>query len=168
MTRSVLISSLAVAGLMLGAAPAGAEEICIVCEEPRTIYRCAAQDGVTRAGDVRLGLACITEIARSGGHSSCSVSRRQPGTCQGALRSVAVGGLPPAVLGPPPKEAAAPAMPPQAGPESKTKSGPPATVAELAKRTAETSKEQLKKAGDGVSGAAKKTWRCLSTFFKDC
>jgi hypothetical protein len=159
-------------GLTAGLLPASAaaQEICIVCEDPRSTYRCAAQDAPTRPGDVRLGLVCITELAKTGGHSSCSVSRKQSGHCEGILKTVSVGGGEvPAVLG---KPAASPPGPgpgaSQPVPEAKPKTGPPETVAELAKRTAEGSKEQLKKAGDGVSGAAKKTWRCLTSLFKEC
>ncbi len=42
--------------------------------------------------------------------------------------------------------------------------GPPKTVVDMAKGTGKT----LKKAGDAVENAAKKTWTCLSSFFSDC
>ena len=41
---------------------------------------------------------------------------------------------------------------------------PPKTVVDMAKGTG----ENLKKAGDAVGNAAKKTWTCLSSFFSDC
>jgi len=40
----------------------------------------------------------------------------------------------------------------------------PKTVMEMAKGTG----KNLKKAGDAVGNAAKKTWTCLSSFFSDC
>ncbi|MEO1207356.1 MAG: hypothetical protein AAFV45_13610 [Pseudomonadota bacterium] len=56
---------------------------------------------------------------------------------------------------------------------------PPKTVEELAKRATESSKESLEKAGkavgnvakgagDAVTGAAKKTWECLTSLLTDC
>jgi len=41
---------------------------------------------------------------------------------------------------------------------------PPKTVVDMAKGTG----KNLKKAGDAVGSAAKKTWTCLSSFFSDC
>ena len=41
---------------------------------------------------------------------------------------------------------------------------PPKTVVDMAKGTG----KNLKKAGDAVGNAAKKTWICLSSFFSDC
>ncbi len=81
--------------------------------------------------------------------------------------------------------------------EKPPEDGSPETVEELAKQTAKASQEGLKKAGEGVAdaakkagegvadvakktgetmqktgdaigGAAKKTWRCLTSFFGDC
>lgn len=166
---------MAVAGAGVALAlPAAAQDVCIVCQDPNVTYRCASQDASVRAGDVRLAFSCITELAKSGGHSSCSVSRKQTGACEGVPKTVGViGPDTPAVIGrpaaPTAPDPAAPASPPAtAEQKSKKKDGPPDTVAELAKRTAESSKEQLKKAGEGVTGAAKKSWRCLTSFFKDC
>jgi hypothetical protein len=42
--------------------------------------------------------------------------------------------------------------------------GPPKTVVDMAEGTG----KNLKKAGDAVGNAAKKTWTCLSSFFSDC
>lgn len=53
--------------------------------------------------------------------------------------------------------------------------GPPKTVEELAKLTAEqsgkglqTAGKQIKEAGDAVSNIAKKTWNCVASLFFDC
>jgi len=143
---------------------ARAQSICIVCEDPHAVYSCAAQDPTSlKTSDPRLQVACVAELAKAGGHGSCSASRRQTGAaCEGPLRTIAVGDAP-AV---PPPAAAASAPAPQG--QAEAKQGTPSTVEELAKRTAQSSKEQLKKAGDGVSGAAKKTWNCVTSLFKDC
>ena len=140
-----------------------AQDVCIVCEEPRATYRCIAQDGPTRPSDAHLQLVCITEIAKSGGHASCSASRKQTGPCEGVIRQVVAGAAPP-VLSQPPGGAPDPAQ----GEAAKKPKGPPETVEELAKQTAKSTKEQIVKAGDSVGGAAKKSWRCLTSLFKDC
>ena len=49
------------------------------------------------------------------------------------------------------------------GPEA-----PPQTVLELAKRTNEKTTEQMKKAGDTVKDATKKTWDCMLSLFTRC
>lgn len=170
--KKLAAATLAGACLMV-ATPAVSQDICIVCEEPKATYRCAPQDGSVRAGDVRLAFSCITELARTGGHSSCGVSRKQAGPCDGPLRTVSVIGPElPVVMGRPPEADAggipASPVPPPVPAKAEKKPGPPDTVVELAKRTADSSKEQLKKAGDGVTGAAKKSWRCLTSFFKEC
>ncbi len=166
-------------GLLLAAAlvwpslAAQAQGICVVCEGPAATYRCQPSSGGTATGDARLNLLCITEIAKSGRHDTCGV-RRQQATCEGPVRTVDVG-LAPFV--PPDREPAAEATAPAAG--APPKSGPPETVADLAKRTASSSQDQLQKATDAVGDAAKKTggavnsvakksWRCLSTLFKEC
>ena len=48
--------------------------------------------------------------------------------------------------------------------EQPKKSGPPKTVEELARRSADASKKQLKKTGKAVE----KGWSCLTSLFQDC
>lgn len=173
----------AAAALLLGASDlARAEPVCVVCSGPDAVYRCQAGNSALKAGDARLGLACITEIARRDGHQSCSVNRRLT-NCEGPERTISLTSATPAAETLP---AAAPAPPAPA----KSEQEPPDTVAELAKRTAESSKQQLDKATDAVGDAAKKTggvvsdvarktggavgdmakksWRCLSSLFSEC
>jgi hypothetical protein len=163
------------AALLLASAslPAQAQGICVVCNGPDAVYRCQPEAGISlRPGDTRLNLLCITEIARADGHASCSVRRQQTGNCEGQLRTVAIASSP---LTPPLASAPEPA-PGQAPADAK---GPPDTVAELAKRTAQSSKDQIdkatgavgdaaKKTGTVVGDAAKKSWRCLTSLFSDC
>lgn len=156
-------AAVVLAAVAAGEGNARAQDICIVCEEPRATYRCVAQDGPTRPSDAHLQLACITELAKSGGHASCSASRKQTGPCEGAVRQVSAGAAPQVLSQPPGGTPDA-----SRGEAGKKPKGPPETVEELAKQTAKSTKEQIVKAGDSVGGAAKKSWRCLTSLFKDC
>jgi len=172
--------------------PAAAAEYCVVCAGPDATYRCVFEGSPEGAGtDPRAQLLCIKQLAEAGGHESCSVTRTAASPCSGELRVVAAPlGEPP--LGEPPEprpsEPAADAgVPPEApaeGPPPESK--PPRTVEELAGQTVESSKEGLKKAGETITGtakkageqigsagsavgnAAKKTWNCLTSLFSDC
>jgi hypothetical protein len=41
-------------------------------------------------------------------------------------------------------------------------------VQDLARQMAKSTGEQVEKAGSAISGAARKTWGCVSSFFKAC
>lgn len=137
-------------------------------------------------------LWCISEIARSGAHESCSVPRSAPQPCPGMMKIVAA---PPAELEPPVADAEADpqnAVPEDAGVGAAAPVEPvrpdrgPRTVEELAKQSVKSSQAGLEKAGEAVTGtakkageqvekagsavgtAAKKTWNCLTSLFSDC
>ena len=179
--------------------PGTAAEYCVSCSGPDATYRCAVEGAPAEGGiDPRAQLACITELARSGGHDSCAVSRATAEHCPGALRIVAAPSSPsiapsetPAEGEPVPVEPALPAeaveVPAQGPVEDGEQQGKtPETIEELAGATVKSSQEGLKKAGDAVAGtakstgeqigkagsavgtAAKKTWNCLTSLFKDC
>jgi hypothetical protein len=176
----------------LAAAPAGAQEICVLCTGPEATYRCAVAEAagsmpsaVLQRADRALKYLCAVELARQGHHEKCKARRQSAEPCIGPTRYVSLEGepdVPPGAAGATPGEAAkAGAEGQQAGSE-----GPPRTMLELARRTAGASEEQMKKAGDAVKGSAssagekleqagdavggamKKSWRCLASFFKDC
>jgi len=187
------VSSRFAVGLLLVALSLGvdtrasiAQELCVVCTAPDAVYRCRSEGVNLRDGDPRIGLLCITEIANADGHASCSVRRQQTTECEGTLRTVTASSPPPSLPGNFVSEPA----PAAGGPQPKKGNEPPGTVAELAERTASSSKEELnkatgavgdaaksatdavgtavKKTGGAVSDAAKKSWRCLSSLFSDC
>lgn len=186
--RLVAAAGLWPAALALQSATAAAQAptLCVVCTEPDATYRCQADPNFPRPAENRLNLLCITEIAHAGQHGSCSVRRTQS-ACEGPLKMVAI--VPPPAAAPtppppaiaPPRAASIPAIPAsQPPPETKAAaSGPPDTVEELAKRSAAQTKEQLEAATGAVGNVAKKTtgavgdaasksWKCLSSLFKDC
>jgi len=79
------------ASFVLGsAAPltATAQELCVKCTEPEMTYRCNVEPGSVGAGGLSIQLYCIRELARMGGHASCSVKRQSQATCDGEPRTL--------------------------------------------------------------------------------
>jgi hypothetical protein len=166
------------AGIQAG--QAAAQEYCVSCSEPNALYRCVIEGAQPRGGQ-SLQMLCVTAMARDGGHATCSVKRGTVFECDGAVKRVPWAALevptqqegtapqpwapttaarPEAAASPPPT---APAPGATSGPEA-----PPQTVLELAKRTNEKTAEQMKKAGDTVKEATKKTWDCMWSLFTRC
>lgn len=88
------MSRLSLAGLALALAalfgvpgPAVAATMCVTCVGPDATYRCVSE-AASSPTDARYQFLCITEIAKSGGHQSCSVSRNASGPCEGPERVV--------------------------------------------------------------------------------
>jgi len=168
---------------------ASAEEYCVTCTGPDATYRCtiASEAGVA-VPPSRGQLLCITKLAQTGNHASCSVGRTTAGPCDGEPRTVmytsaAEIALPPiGVPQPGAVETESPGLaveePPPPAPQTPDEA-PPQTVEELAKQTVEASGKGLKKAGEAVSDGAKstgeavgnavsKTWKCMTSLFSDC
>src|SRR5262245_34960619 len=150
---------------------AEAQEYCVSCSEPNALYRCVIEGAQPRGGQ-SLQMLCVTAMAKDGGHATCSVKRGTVFECDGAVKRVpwaaldapaqqegsapqpwapATAARPEPAASPPPPAAPAPGA--ASGPEA-----PPQTVLELAKRTNEKTAEQMKKAGETVKEATKKTW----------
>lgn len=91
----------AIVPFALSGARAEAQELCVTCEQPFTVYRCAFDDHspirVTAPG---APLACAKQLAQRRGHSRCSIRRNSSGPCEGELVVI----IPPAdtPLAPPP------------------------------------------------------------------
>lgn len=163
-------------GLVLAAAaalPAAAAEVCVTCTDPPAVYRCTVDQASkvegTRHADRVMQLVCITDLAAQGGHRKCRVRRSGPESCIGLERSVTLAGSLEALAARVESEAVeTPADETDAAADVPAKAGPPKTVEELARRTADASKEQLQKTGSAVGSAVKKGWGCLASLFKDC
>ena len=178
----MLITVVGASSLVLGTRVSLAQEACVVCAGPDAIYRCTVEkaDKLARfggAGDKALQHVCSKEMARQGKHDKCSVRRESAGAaCDGLPRMITLASLLEAEAEPPPP--ASPSAAPVAGPPRPakvepektvdTKSQPPRTVQELAERTGETSKQQLKDTGDSIGYTAQRTWKCLATLFQKC
>ncbi len=156
-----------------------AQEACVVCAAPDAVYRCTVEksDKLARfgsAGDKALQHVCAKEMARLGKHEKCSVRRDTVGaTCDGVPRVITLASILEAVTAPPPAVVSpAPAVqPPVASIAAKPTDAsppPPRTMQELAERTGESSKQQMKDAGDSFSDSAKRTWKCITTLFQKC
>ena len=75
--------------LGIAASAASAQEYCVICTAPDAKYRCSiGGEPSIAAGASRGQLLCITELARTGGHASCSVGRNSAEPCEGEPRTV--------------------------------------------------------------------------------
>ncbi|WP_072394839.1 hypothetical protein [Hyphomicrobium sp. CS1GBMeth3] len=168
-------------------------EYCVTCVGPPAIYRCViegTEDGPGR--DQSASLHCISQMAKRGGHETCSASRGAPFPCPG-LTSVVTEprALPRDIPSPDeagleqPHPAEATASDP-AEPAPPAKKKVPRTMEELAGDTVRSSQQGLKTAGDAIGGTAKKageqignagtalgsaatqTWTCITSLFSSC
>jgi len=183
----------AAALLILATTSLDAEELCVECTGPPATYRCdAASNPATGAS---FQLLCVKQIATRGGHDRCSVDRTRSNIpCNGVLVTLdqpadgaALSPPSPATNSAAPPIATPPSTPPVAAPTpAQSHNGPPATMEELAKETAEQSKkdwaaandkvqesaqaagQNLKKAGGAVGDAVKKSWNCVVSLFSQC
>lgn len=179
------VASMTAAALFAVAPAVEAAEYCVTCTEPAGMYACVVAGTPADApANAREQLVCISEIAKSGGHGSCSVPRSAPKPCPGVMKIVqAPAAAPgePGAVGPAEGAAEVPpgtAAPAEGEPAPETvvpPAAPPKTVEELAKKTVQSSKENLEKAGENVGKAgsavgeaAKKTWHCITSLFSDC
>jgi hypothetical protein len=179
--------------LGLGAA-AQAQEYCVSCTGPDAMYRCVLEGGPGVAPPAsRAQLLCITELARSGGHASCSVGRATGEQCLGEPRTVVLPASPEPGIGQPINAAQPQPLAPLGEPgttaagttvEGQPSPDPdaagdgdvePSAAAKIAKQTVDASNAGLKKAGEAVNdtatsagNAAKKTWNCVTSLFSDC
>ncbi|MFN0217515.1 MAG: hypothetical protein ACKVP4_01745 [Hyphomicrobium sp.] len=187
------ISGLAAAIALIAVADLAAADVCVTCTGPDASYACAIDGDQLPSEDSRLKLLCITELAKAGGHQSCTVSRAVTAPCPGEVKKVKAQGLDQQVLPiAPPQEVKRPepAPAPTATKDTvttipKTTEGP-ATVEKAVKDSADSAGDALEKTGEGAKGlaeqaggavqkagkavgdAATSTWRCLSTFFSEC
>lgn len=108
-------------------------------------------------------LACMSSIAREGGHESCAI-RRGTTSCEGREHVIAGDDEAPK----PPRTASKGEAPPAETRAPEKESDEPKTVKELAERAAKGSGEQLRKAGDAVGKASRRTWDCVTSLFSAC
>ncbi len=141
---AVTAAASAVLTAVMSTAAAGATDYCVTCTGPDATYVCeVAGMSAPAATGMQGQMLCIKQLAAEGGHKTCSVLRNAQGPCAGPLRTVA----------PPDAERAAPvASHPDPAPKSE---GP-------------VQQSALEAAGDGIATAAKKSWSCVASLFKDC
>ena len=155
--------------LTLGGGPAAAQEYCVACSEPAGLYRCVI-DGAQPRGGQSLQMLCVTAMAKEGGHATCSVKRGTVFECDAAVKHIPWAALDagPQPETPQPLATAPPPRPVPAAAASPAPEAPPKTMVDLAKQANEKTVEQVKKAGESVKQATKKTWDCVFSFFTRC
>lgn len=175
----------ALAFLVALAAPPAAAQVCVACNEPSAAYRCVIEDPAAagHGGERALQFVCITELARRFGHGTCWVRRDLVPGCDANEQRVSIGaalaGTP--LLPAPLSEAPAPpGAPPSAGSPAAVQKAPadpgvPQTIEEVARRTAQGSSEELKKAGnvlkktgETVGDVFQATVTCITSLFQRC
>lgn len=81
---------LALAGLGF-AQVAFAAEYCVTCAGPEAHYRCSFAGDKSATHDAQLQLACISTLAKQGGHASCSMDgRNAAAACAGTVKVLAL------------------------------------------------------------------------------
>src|SRR5215475_6936568 len=146
----------------LGAGSAEGQEFCVACSDPPGIYRCVI-DGAQPRGGQSLQMLCVTAMAKEGGHATCSVKRGTVFDCDGAVKRIPWTALEPLSQPEVSTSREAPAAPATPAPDA-----PPQTMVDLAKQANEKTVEQMKKAGESVKQATKKTWECVVSLFTRC
>jgi hypothetical protein len=179
-TRIVTIA----AAMLLSPLVASAQEYCVTCKGPDASYRCViGGDATVAARNSRGQFLCITELAKAGGHSSCSAARGQATPCPGETRTVmfslgdpgaspleqptVTGATPPGQLAPVETMPATPLAPPAPAPAHTTapvEEKKPNAVEDLANKTGKA----VTDTGEAVGGAMKKTWDCVASLFGKC
>jgi hypothetical protein len=166
-SRLIWLSS--VGASLAVAAPSWAGQICVDCAEPAAIYNCTFKDedlAALKLPQTAAQVVCMTELAKQGGHRFCRVSQGQMGgLCSGQERQISLSGRGVNVTAPVP----------EGSPDGVQPKAPPATLADLAKETAKSSNDSLKKAGDAIKSGAEKVGDgvgqavdCVFSLFKRC
>lgn len=87
-TKAAILAALLQAGV-LAAAPAGAGEMCIACEEPNVTYRCSLDQVPEKYSVGKLQQKiCSKVLAQQGAHKRCRPAEPPDGVCQGQARTV--------------------------------------------------------------------------------
>jgi hypothetical protein len=176
--------------------PAAAQEYCVACTGPNALYRCVLEEA--RPSGIPLKSLCVKTLAREGRHIACSVRSGTVFDCDAPIKRIdAVAAAerlkaspaaisrdtgarpPPTIIVTPgaPSEVEAPAkaaLTPSEKPEHASRegrrppSGEPETMEALAKNISRSSQNSLNKAGRAIESTTRKTWNCLTSFFKSC
>jgi hypothetical protein len=176
---------------------AAAQEFCVTCSGPDATYRCViGGEATVAARNSRGQFLCITELAKAGGHKSCSAARGQATPCPGETRTVmftvgdpgaspleplpsdgATGMAPlaPVPIAPPAPQPLPPPGPQQAQPHTPqspvdTGSAPAGKPEEpnAVENFAKKTGEAVNDTGKAVGNAVKKSWDCVASLFGDC
>ena len=138
-------------------------EICVRCAQPDQTYRCAIPAEDRGFSDVtRRQLQCVTQIARSYGHASCSVRTAGTGPCEGILEILAGNGAATAPISRQPAQQGGPTQP------SLAETAPAQSSASPSQQAPGGAPSVLEKTGKAIEGAARDTWTCVTSMFTRC
>lgn len=153
----VIATGIVVSAMLGGIREASAQEYCISCTDPDTVYRCIIDDARAASG-TPLQMLCVTQMAEAGKHAICSVKRVTVLECDGRVVRIAM----PSTSDPAAPVAATPAPAPTAPKKA------PDTLVGVVEEAGKASKESLKSAGQAIGDGAKKTWNCMKSLFSRC
>ena len=182
---TAIASCTAAIAVTTGALVAG--ELCVSCTGPDASYRCTFKGNGSPSLVPGLQLTCISQIAKQGGHQSCTIERNRQKPCDSTAKIFAM----PEAFAAPAEGDAKPVLPdaepvvpqkkaepvivppadhaadPSAAPEPEPAAGPtgeetpPRTVKEIVDKSAANTKDSAEKAGAAVDGAAKSAGSAL-------
>ncbi|MFA5955880.1 hypothetical protein [Hyphomicrobium sp.] len=78
---------------LLAAASAQATELCVKCTGPDANYACVVAGGSNATLDTVAKFYCITTLAKTGSHASCSIDRSVAAPCPGERRELPIPAL---------------------------------------------------------------------------
>jgi hypothetical protein len=151
---------------------ARAQEYCVTCTQPDAKYRCViGGEPAAAVQSSRAQLLCITELARTGPHASCSVGRTTTAPCEGELRTLIFPSgpdlaEPPLPPGPDLNAGGSPAGPDIQGAPPPDR-GHPETLQDGANESGGAAGDEGQ-SGNAVGKALQKSWECLSSLFSKC
>ena len=190
--RIALLGALGLAVAITAGASANAGEttFCVTCTEPAQTYTCNVKTPEADPGARALRLYCIVRTAKEGNHKTCGASLSTASTCEGTPKTFTYKGpaIPLALQSKAEKflkKNRSQGNAAEDGDDDK-----PDTVVKLTTRAVKSSRKGLSNAGSGVrdatrgttkrvggavrgagrgvGAAAKSTYKCMTSLFRDC
>lgn len=192
------VGPVVLASVIATSTPASGQEFCVACIGPTALYRCVidqaapgklplkllciktlAREGGHEQCSIRAGTVfdCDAPIKRidasaAGRASNPSEHFTPRSTGSGQSLPPAVGFAPGAPATAPPPEKVGPERRGEINPREEPKrlepSTQPETVKEVAREISHTTQKTLDKAGKAIKSTTRKTWDCITSFFKSC
>jgi len=172
----------ALALAILNVSPVQADEalFCLTCTEPARSYSCKVKTPDANPGRRALRLYCIVRTAKEGGHDTCRASLSAVQDCKGKLKTYTYKG--PAIpkgLQSKAEKLLGKTKSKQNKSKDKDDSEKSDTLVGITSQAVKSSREGLSGAGSGVrdatrgttkrvGNAARTTYRCVTSFFRDC
>jgi len=187
-----LLGALGFAALMVADTSADASEttFCVTCTEPAKTYTCTVDTPEAFPGTRALRLYCMVRTAKDGNHKTCGAKLSAASACSGVPKTYTYKG--PAIPTALQSKAEKFLKKSQTGPDETGDSDDdkPDTVVKLTTRAVKSSRKGLSSAGSGVrnvtrgttqrvggavrgagagvGNAAKTTYNCITSLFRDC